>query len=234
MSAAPSSPPSASMDSTLHLSALLGRPVTTRSGPVLGRVDDVIVRLRGSDLPLVTGLVLKVSGRQLFLPAEQVEDWNERQPQVRSARLDLRPFERRPGEVLLKVDVLGHRLIDVTEAVLVRASDLELTFQAGQLVLSGVDTRPRRRLFGLLKGSGGHPRRDWKAFEALIGHEPSALVRGPFGRLRRLKPAQLADLPGGGQPGGVRGNPQRRARRPRAGSRRVRRARRGRASPAAI
>ena len=36
--------------------------------------------------------------------------------------------------------------------------------------------------------------RDWKAFEPLIGHTGSALLRGPFGRIRRLKPAQIADL----------------------------------------
>ena len=38
-----------------------------------------------------------------------------------SARLDLRRFERRDGEVLLRADVLGHRLIDVSRARLVRA-----------------------------------------------------------------------------------------------------------------
>ena len=37
-------------------------------------------------------------------------------------------------------------------------------------------------------------RRDWHDFEWLIGHEGSALLRGPFARIRRLKPAQIADL----------------------------------------
>ena len=43
-----------------------------------------------------------------------------------SARLSLRHFERRGGEVLLRADVLGHRLLDVENARLVRAADLEL------------------------------------------------------------------------------------------------------------
>ena len=38
------------------------------------------------------------------------------------------------------------------------------------------------------------PARDWHDFEWLIGHEGSALLRGPFARIRRLKPAQIADL----------------------------------------
>jgi Mg/Co/Ni transporter MgtE len=36
--------------------------------------------------------------------------------------------------------------------------------------------------------------RDWHDFEWLIGHAGSALLRGPFARIRRLKPAQIADL----------------------------------------
>ena len=45
-----------------------------------------------------------------------------------------------------------------------------------------------------LDGSGGRGCRDWKAFEALIGHEPTVLLRSRGGRLRRLKPPQIADL----------------------------------------
>src|SRR5207245_8550663 len=60
------------------------------------------------------------------------------------------------------------------------------------------DTRRRpRRLFGLLGPDNRDDAgvfRDWHDFEWLIGHERSALVRGPFARIRRLKPAQIADL----------------------------------------
>src|ERR1700722_4480510 len=40
----------------------------------------------------------------------------------------------------------------------------------------------------------GHPCQDWKAFEPLIGHAESVRARAGFGRVRRLKPAQIADL----------------------------------------
>jgi CBS domain-containing protein len=116
-----------------------------------------------------------------------------------SNAIDLRKFERRHGEVLLRADVLGHRLIDVASARLVKAVDLRLEQQAGAFVLTGVDTRrrPRRILGGrgLAHGlTGGQHFRDWTEFEPLIGHAGSALLRGPFGRIRRLKPAQIADL----------------------------------------
>jgi CBS domain-containing protein len=184
---------------TLRLSRLLKRPVADRSGESLGRLTDVIVRLRGADYPLVTGLVAAVGGRQVFVPIDQVGDFNTDPLRLTSARLDLRHFERRDGEVLLRADVLGHRLIDAQNVRLVRAADLELCSDGTEWMLTGVDTRRRpRRLFGLLAPAidteSKQPFRDWHDFEWLIGHASSALHRGPFARLRRFKPAQIADL----------------------------------------
>ena len=192
---------------TLRLSRLLRRPVADRGGESLGRLADVIVRLRGDSYPLVTGLVAAVGGREIFVPVDQVSSFDGDPLRLSSARLSLRHFDRRDGEVLLKADVLGHRLIDVAGARLVRALDLELARQAevsgqpGPWVLSGVDTRrrPRRPFGSRLPGSrlgaaaAGHFR-DWHDFESLIGHAGTAPVRGPFARIRRLKPAQIADL----------------------------------------
>ena len=106
---------------------------------------DVIVRLRGADYPVVTGLVAAVGGRDIFVPVDQVSSLEADPLRLSSARLDLRHFERRDGEVLLRRDVLGHRLIDVQNARLVRAADLELARDSGEWVLSGVDTRRRPR-----------------------------------------------------------------------------------------
>ena len=183
---------------TLRLSRLLKRPVADSSSESIGRLADVIVRLRGADYPLVTGLVAAVGGREIFVPIEQVSNFDSDPLRLSSARLSLRHFDRREGEVLLRADVLGHRFIDVENARLVRAADLELAKDGEEWVLAGVDTRRRpRRLFGLLGPESQDdiaPFRDWHDFEWLIGHQSSALLRGPFARVRRLKPAQIADL----------------------------------------
>ena len=184
---------------TLRLSRLLRRPVADRGGESIGRLADVIVRLRGTDYPLVTGLVAAVGGREIFVPTDQVSTFTGDPLPLSSARLSLRHFERREGEVLLRADVLGHRLIDVDSARLVRAADLELHRDGPEWVLAGVDTRrrPPRLLERLApQNPDDDPRafRDWHDFEWLIGHEGSALLRGPFARIRRLKPAQIADL----------------------------------------
>jgi CBS domain-containing protein/sporulation protein YlmC with PRC-barrel domain len=180
---------------TVRLSRLLKRPVADRRGESIGRLADVIVRLRGTDYPLVTGLVAAVGGREIFVPIDQVSTFEGDPLRLASARLSLRHFERRDGEVLLRADVLGHRLIDVAGARLVRAADLELAPDGAEWVLARVDTRrPRHPFRKESPDQTGPGTRDWHDFEGLIGHAGSALLRSPFARIRRLKPAQIADL----------------------------------------
>ena len=200
MTTTPAAPaPQAGSDRTLHLSELLRRPLTDRGGESLGRLSDVILRLRGAEQPVVTGLVATVGGREVYVPIEQVSSFDGEVLKLTSAKLDLRRFDRRDGEVLLRADVLGHRLIDVKRAHLVRAADLELERRDGDWVLTGVETRRKARRWLGFGGQPGrepaeHSFREWARFEPLIGHSSSALLRGPFARIRRLKPAQIADL----------------------------------------
>jgi sporulation protein YlmC with PRC-barrel domain len=86
---------------TVRLSELLRQAVTDSRGETIGRLSDVIVRLRGAEFPVVTGLVVTVGGRSLFVPIDQVGVLGGQQLRLTSARLDLRQFERREGEVLL-------------------------------------------------------------------------------------------------------------------------------------
>lgn len=179
----------------IHLSRLVGRPIVARNGDGVGRVEDVVVRLVGSDAyPPVTGLVLGVGERRVFVSTEQIDTLGESQVNLSHNRVDLRGFGRRDGEVLLRADLLGHRLIDVPAAELVRAYDIELDDTGSGWVLARLDTRRPARLFGLFKQSGGHASRDWKSFEPLIGHNASVVLRRAGGRVSTLKAAQIADL----------------------------------------
>ncbi|MGI8492512.1 MAG: magnesium transporter MgtE N-terminal domain-containing protein [Acidimicrobiales bacterium] len=178
----------------MHLSALLGSPLLSPDGDAVGRVDDVIVRLRGGDYPVVTGLVANVGHRRVFVAVAQLAPLGEGRVALGAPKVDLRSFERREGEVLLREDILRHRLIDVTDIDLVRAWDLELAPTEEGWVLSRIDTRRPPRLLGRLRHQDEPQTKDWKAFEPLIGHAASITARSKFGRLGRLKPAQIADL----------------------------------------
>ncbi|WP_415624488.1 magnesium transporter MgtE N-terminal domain-containing protein [Mycobacterium xenopi] len=181
--------------SVVHLSQLLRAPVVMPSGESVGRVDDIIVRLRGTDTyPLVTGIVAALGGRRVFVHSGSIRRLHPDRVGLAHNEIDLRRFERRQGEVLLRSDVLGYRLIDVAAGELVRAYDVELEHSPDGWVLRRLDTRRPPRLFGLLKTPGGQASRDWKAFEPLIGHDQSMAVRRVSGRVAALRPAQIADL----------------------------------------
>ena len=186
----PQPTPTTRLPGVLLLSALLRRTAVDGAGHGLGRLSDIIVRLREGDYPAVTGLVANVGGRELFIPADEIVAWDDQHLELASARLDLRPFERRTGEVLLSGDILGHRLVDVEEPGLVTAHDVQITRAGDGWVVTAVDIHPR----GRLRRRTGHTWRDWSGFEALIGHDGSLASRTPLGGMRRLKPAELADI----------------------------------------
>lgn len=181
-----------------HLSLVVGGDLRDRSGGRLGRVNDVIVRL-DEEYPPVSGLLATVAGRQVFVPAQAVTEIGHGGSALNRARLDLRPFERRPREVLLKKDVLDRQLINVDGARLVRANEIELARLDGWYRVVGVDTGLRavarrvvpRRLAGRIAlGSF----LDWASVEPFTGHVPTVRLRVPHPKLARLHPAELADL----------------------------------------
>ncbi len=118
---------------------------------------------------------------------------------LRKAKLDLRHFERREEEVLLKRDVLDRQLINVDGARLVRANEIELADIAGSWRVVGVDTGPRGGLRRLLPRPLGQRIAtgdflDWASVEPFVGHVPTVRLRVPHPKLAKLHPAQIADL----------------------------------------
>jgi CBS domain-containing protein len=183
----------------LHLSLIAGGELRDRSGGKIGRTDDLIVRLGEDEYPPVTGLLATVAGRQVFVPADEVEEICHGRATLRSVRLDLEPFERRWREVLLKKDVLDRQLINVDGARLVRSNEIELARVGGWYRVVGVDVGFRglvRRLVprALADNVGSSEFLDWASVEPFTGHVPTVRLRVPHPKLARLHPAQLADL----------------------------------------
>jgi CBS domain-containing protein len=185
--------------SLLHLSLVAGGELWADDGGWIGRVDDLIVRLGEDDYPPVTGLLATVAGRQVFVPSEAVTKIEEGKTTLRTARLDLRAFERRPQEVLLRKDVLDRQLINVDGARLVRSNEIELARLDGWYRVVGVDIGLRgfaRRLLPRAVGRNVESSSflDWASVEPFTGHVPTVRLRIPHPRLAKLHPAQLADL----------------------------------------
>jgi CBS domain-containing protein len=185
----------------MHLSTLLRSPLLDRTGERLGRVEDVIVRLADGGYPPVTGLKARIGGRELFVPVDKVATLEARAAKLAGQKLNLGRFERRVGEVLLRQDVLGRKLVNVEADPprLVSAHEIELACIEGWWRLVGVDPSFRAQLRralprALRRTVGDRPFLDWTDLEPFVGHVPTARLRFSHRKLANLHPAEIADL----------------------------------------
>jgi CBS domain-containing protein len=188
-------------EATLHLSSLVGSPLLDSAGDRLGRVQDVVARLdTGDGEPPVAGLKAKIGGRELFVPSQRLERLEPGGAHTSTTKLNLAQFERRSGEVLLRADVLDRSLIDVDQARLVKAREVDLACSDGTWRVAGIDPSFRARLTRLLprryrRHEEGHDQFvPWENMEAFVGHVPTSRLKLPVRRIARLHPAQIADL----------------------------------------
>jgi CBS domain-containing protein/sporulation protein YlmC with PRC-barrel domain len=188
-------------EAIVHLSSLAGSPLLDSEGERLGRIEDVVARLdMGGRRPPVIGLKARIGGRELFVPIDQVEQLEPSAARTSTTKLDLAQFDRRPGEVLLRSDVLDRSLINVNTARLVRAREVELVCDHGTWRVAGIDPSIRPRLWRLFpRRFRGHDTEHrqflaWGDLEPFVGHVPTSRLKLGARRLRRLHPAQIADL----------------------------------------
>jgi CBS domain-containing protein len=183
----------------VHLSNVVHRPLVDRDGDRLGRVQDLIVRVGEHPHPPIVGAVVRIGGRDLFLPMRKLSGLGEDRIRFDGKRVDLRRFERRPGELLLARDLQARHLINLVGGRLIRANEIELAQVDGTWEVVGVDPSSKPVLRRLLPGRLGRGIRsgslvDWESIEPFVAHVPSARLRIPYRKLARLHPAQIADL----------------------------------------
>jgi hypothetical protein len=183
----------------VHLSNIIKRPLVDGADDRLGRVQDLVARVGDAPHPPVVGLVVKVEGRDLFVPIRKVASFDPGHIHFEGKRVDLRRFERRPGELLLGQDLLARHLINFVGGRLVRANEIELAKFNGTWEVVGVDPSSRPVLRRLMP----HRLRwrtddrlivDWASVEPFVAHVPTARLHIPYRKLKRLHPAQIADL----------------------------------------
>lgn len=188
----------------VSVAGLIGAPVSNQTGQRVGKVIDLVARMHPDDrYPPLTGVLVRIGRRTSFLHADAIAAIEHRAVRLASARLDLRDFIRRPGEVLLDKDVLDHQLVDIDGRQVIRAADLYLAPVAGQIRLVGLDTSVATLLRRLgpraLRGRPTPDRViDWDAvapFGDDLTHGPATVrLRSSDEQLCRLQPHELADL----------------------------------------
>jgi CBS domain-containing protein len=185
----------------VHLSSVAGSPLLDSAGERLGKVEDVVARLDGADaLPPVFGLKARIGGREMFVPIDRVEQLGPYEARTSTTKLNLAQFERRPGEILLREDLLDRSMINVDTARLVTAHEVELVCRDGAWRVAGIDPSLRPRLWRFLprrfRGHDSDHRQfvAWGDMEPFVRHVPTSRLKLASRRLARLHPAQIADL----------------------------------------
>ena len=164
--------------------SVIKRPLVDGSGDRLGKVQDLIVR--AGEAPHPPG------GRRWWSTsaAATCSSPSARWPPSSRAgccstgrRVDLRRFERRPGELCSARDLLAHHLINFVGGRLIRANEIELAKVNGAWEVVAVDPSSRAVLRRLLPGAAR--RRipgaivDWASIEPFVAHVPTSRCASP-------------------------------------------------------
>src|SRR5512132_1945517 len=183
----------------LYLSQVLGRPIRDLEGERVATVKDVIVRLGADDHPPVTGLVARFGRREFFLSRWRITELNEQGARLNSDKLNLRPFVRRDGEVLLARDVLDKQLIDVDGKRVVRVNDVQIIEAADDWRVTGADVSLQGLWRRLAPANFLGTRRaveviDWSDVGYLATDAATVQLKSASGKLARLHPVEIARL----------------------------------------
>src|SRR5437763_7721306 len=182
----------------LYLSQVLCRPILHLDGERVASLKDVIVRLGEEDHPPVAGFVARYRRRDSFMPRWRIAHFGEDGVRLTSDILDLRPFTRRDGEVLLARDVLDKQLIDVDGKRVVRVNDVQIIEAANEWRVTGADVSLiglwRRLAPPFLRSGRAVEVLDWADVGYLATDAATVQLKSSRGKLERLHPVEIARL----------------------------------------
>jgi len=189
-------------NSMLYLSQILGKPIFDAAGEKIAAIKDVIVRYGSEDYPLVIGLVARYRRRLFFMPRQKISSLDTQHgARMNSETIDLSPFTRRAGEVLLAKDVLDNQLIDVDGKRVVRVNDVQLIEVGREWRVTGADVSFQGFMRRLMPtGFYGSKRvvevLDWADVGYLATDKRSVAVqlKSSKNKLARLHPVEIAQL----------------------------------------
>lgn len=186
-------------------------PVWGRADELIGRLEDAVARvLEPGDerFPPLTGLVVRVGGlrgHNVYVPWDAVRELSARGARLASSRLDLRPFERRDGELLVMRDVLDRQVVDVRGRRVVRVNDVQLApdprapggwrlaaadVSAGSFIARVVPKAFSAAVLRRLPAAAI----PWDQVEFFASDVPGVKLRVEHASLARMHPADIATL----------------------------------------
>ena len=203
------------------LTEFLDKPIRDPNGEAVAALRDLVVRLPQTDTPPnamdvyppVVGLVARVKGprgsRDIFIPWDEVQSLTPEGVELSTQQMNLRRFQRRDGEIVLRDGLFDRQVVDLEGRRVVRINDLDLARRDGTWRLIAVDISPsalfRRmgwaRVGQAVTAAFGRdfarkaPLIDWAQVAPVANDGEGALrLRVPRARLEVMRPADLARL----------------------------------------
>jgi len=191
----------------LFLSDILGKNIVDVTGKIIGHVYDLTAEIV-EPYPVVTGLTLgSARGKKpLFLPWKKVVALDENVTAGVNSISELAELNLRPGELLLRDDLLDKQVVDTDGAKIRRVNDLQFLETKNRLHLVHVDVG----FHGLIRRVGMVKALD-VLYQGLFDYQlPDQLISWKFvqpllspdllrlniaqNRLNQIHPADLADI----------------------------------------
>ncbi|MFL5734356.1 MAG: magnesium transporter [Chloroflexia bacterium] len=221
-----------------YLSEVIGKPVLDHRGNQVARVQDLVAEVARSagfvsedeaeepvvfaegvgeaeerEVPVVKGVLARAGRRNppFYISIDQFETLGPQGAQLRSARVDLQPFERRSGEMLLTRDVWDRQVIDLENRKVVRVNDIVIIqgtapdekgktgtrwwVRGVDVGLAGLTRRLRvARVFGALSRNTVQPRIvPWQHLDVFGSNVPGGVAL-PHSKLAKLHPVEIARI----------------------------------------
>ncbi|MCP2326494.1 CBS domain-containing protein/flagellar motility protein MotE (MotC chaperone) [Hamadaea flava] len=174
----------------VYVARLAGLAVFDPNGDLVGRVRDAVARVT-SQPPRVVGIVAEMPmRRRIFLPIGRVTSIDNESVMLNTGTLNLRRFEKRPGEMLVLEELLDRRVTiadrDKPATVLDVAMEPDRT---GEWKLTRLAVR---EVTGRLSRRGQIHQVEWDEVQGLLTPVAEQGTESLLAVLEKMRPADLA------------------------------------------
>jgi CBS domain-containing protein/sporulation protein YlmC with PRC-barrel domain len=177
----------------IYVARLAGLPMFDPNGDQVGRVRDAVVRIRpGMVPPRVVGLVAEIPmRRRIFVPIGRVTALEADAVVLNTGTLNLRRFEKRPGELLVLEDLLDRR-VTIRDGGR-QGAVVDVAMEADRLGEWSLARVAVRELTGRLSRRGHLHQLEWSEVRGLVGIPEAQGTAGLLAVLDSMRPADLAN-----------------------------------------
>lgn len=177
----------------VYVARLAGTSVFDPNGDQVGRVRDAVARLRPNGLsPRVVGLVAEMPvRRRIFLPIGRVTAMEIDAVVLGTGTLNLRRFEKRPGELLVLEELLDRRVTIAASGG--AAAVVDVAMESDRHGNWSLTRAAVREYTGRLTRRGHLRQLEWSEVRGLTGAPDRQGTAGILAVLHDLRPADLAN-----------------------------------------